>query len=76
MIMDNSRNGRWTVPFKRFSRLRVNTIVIYEQYLLGTKNLKTSYKISGCYVKIDDKKSLDCQTALYLIFPVNFISHF
>ena len=29
MIMDRSKNGRWIIPFKKFSRLKVNECCIH-----------------------------------------------
>ena len=31
--MDSSKNGRWTVPFKNFSRLRVKNHFSIQQYI-------------------------------------------
>ena len=36
MIMDSSKNGMWIIPFKKFSRLRLNSIVmIFTTFIMG-----------------------------------------
>ena len=45
MITDSSKNGRWIIPFKKFSRLRVKSLTFVEDFHLNLliKRIRMKY---------------------------------